>query len=215
MKNRFKSISLLCGTALILLAAFPIFAQTDSDMEINKKPLQDFGEMLSERVQKKEVVLTENFLVEIEGELTPAGKFDLQKTKYVRTEGDAKMADVAKSAIEAINDSGVFIYLKRLDVIKVNLILAQDDEQIYMSLKSDFVSENKAKTALSGMNMAVSMGKMQTEDADTKTILGGTSVSSSGKSAIIKTVIPKSVWQEMIERQLNKESEPKQKAANE
>jgi hypothetical protein len=208
VKIRFRSISLLCGLALTMLAAFPVFAQTDSKDEINKQPLRDFGAGLSDRVRKKDIDLTKNFLVEIEGELTPEGKFDLQKTKYVRAEGNTKMVNIVKSAIETISDSGIFTYLKQLDMTKINLILAQDDEQIYMSLKSDLAPENKAKTVSSSLNTYVAIGKqIVAKDADAKTLSEGTSVSLNGKSVIIKTAVPKSVGQEMIQRKLNKEIE--------
>lgn len=204
MKKRLKQISLFCGIALMMLAAFPVFAQENSQPQINKKPLQDFGNVLLNRVQNKEIVLTDNFLIEVEGELTPEGKFDLRKTKYIRSEGKPEIVEVAKNAIEAINDSGIFIYLKQLDVNKLNLIVAQNDEQIYMLLRSDLISENRAKTLSSNLNMIVSIGQTQSRDADAKTLLEGTSVSSNGKSVMIKTAVPKAVWQNMVKRQLEK-----------
>ena len=145
MINRFKNISLICGIALVMLAAFPVFAQ--NNVEINRKPLSDFGkDNLDPRLQNNELVLSDNFLVEVEGELDKNGKFDLQKTKYIRTEGNEKIADAAKSAIEAVNDSGVFGYLTQLGAKKINLVFAQNDEQIYAVINSELDSPKRAKT---------------------------------------------------------------------
>lgn len=210
--NRLRQIFLLCGIVLTL-AAFSVFAQEDQSAKLNKKPLQDFGAKVLSQVQNKEVDLNSNFLVEVSGELTKEGKFDLQKTKYIRSEGDEKMIAVAKSAIESINDSGIFIYLSRLEFSKINLILEQNDNEISAVIKGDTVSEQKARMTASALNVLISMGNSQVkDDDDSKVILGGTKVSANDKSVTIKTAVPKSVGQAMIQRHLNKEIERKEKA---
>lgn len=209
MINRLKQFSILCGIAL-MLAAFPVFAQENSAPEINKKPLQDFGGMLIDRVQRKEVDLSKNFLVELISELTKDGKFDLSKTKYIKSEGDRQMIDAAKSAIEAVNNSGIFVYVSGMDISKIDLIVAQDDENMYMIFKSDSVSENKAKTKASGLKSLAAIGKIQAKDDDAKTLLAGTNVFADGKSVIIKTSVEKSVGQAMIQREMEKESARRQ-----
>lgn len=211
--KRLKQIFLLCGIVLTF-AAFPVFAQENRSPEINKEPLQDFGAKVLSQVQNKEVDLSQNFLVEVSAELTKEGKFDLQKTKYIRSEGDEKMIAVAKEAIEAINDNGIFIYLSRLEFSKINLILEQNDNEILAVIKGDVVSEQKARMTASALNALISLGKSQIkEDDDSKIILGGMKVSANDKSVTIKNAVPKSVGQEMIQKHLNKEIERKEKAA--
>ena len=142
-----KKFPFFCGLFLIL-AAFPVFAQntTAERVEINRKPLLDLTDLVIDRLQKNELVLSDNFLIEIDGELTKEGKFDRQKTRYVRVEGSEQITDIAKSAVESVNDSGYFTYLTQVESNKINLILAQDNEQIYAIIRSAFETPNRAKT---------------------------------------------------------------------
>jgi hypothetical protein len=203
MKNHLKRISLFCGIAVIMLAAFPVFAQDKP--EINRKPLNDLNNLVIDRLQKNELVLSDNFLVEVEGELTKDGKFDPQKTKYIRTEGNEQIANVAKSAIEAVNESGMFQYLTNLGSTKLNLVFSQNDEQIYGTIKFDFVSSARAKSLVSLLNSAISIVKQKSDNEDDKVLLNGTTVSENDKTVTIKTSVEKSVGQEMIQRKLTEE----------
>src|SRR5687768_8765744 len=126
MRKFLKQISFICGL-LLLLAAFPVFAQEKHSDEIvvNKKPLQDWASFLFDKIEKNEVDLTQSFLVELDGELTKEGKLDKQKSKFIRTEGDVQMVEIAKRAIEAFHDSGMFNYLLNLGIKKVNVVYAQ------------------------------------------------------------------------------------------
>ena len=137
MRKFLKQISFLCGL-LLTLAAFPVFAQ-NQPVELNKKPLRDFGENVSSKIKKKEIDLTKPFLIEMRGTLNQEGKFDKQKTSFVRAEGDQQMLELVKNAIEATNDSGFFAYLRQLDVEDIILNLSQDDKQF----NAIFTSEAK------------------------------------------------------------------------
>ena len=204
MINRFKKISLICGIALVMFAAFPVFAQ--NDVKINRQPLSDFGKEILIRVQNGELVPSDNFLIEVEGELDKNGKLDFQKTKYIRTEGNEKIADAAKSAIEAVNDSGVFGYLTQLGAKKMNFIFAQTDEQIYTVINLDLDSEKRAETLNSVFDMALMMSKQNLKNENEKILVNATNVFQNGKTVTIKTLVEKSVGQAMIQRQIEKES---------
>ena len=91
-------------------------------------------------------------IVDLEGELDKDGKFDKQKTQYVRSEGSDKIVDAVKRGIEAANDTGVFYYLSSLGAKKVNLILGQNDVNIYGTINAEFASAEKAKTVASMLN---------------------------------------------------------------
>lgn len=214
MTNYLRQFSFLCGIALVMLGAFPVFAQESvRPSQVEKKPLQDFGEMVVSRVQNKELDLSQNFLIEVSGEITKEGKFDSQKTKYVRTEGNEKMLAVAKDAIGAFNESGVFIYLSDLDISKLNLIIEQNDSEMSAVINLEFMSANKARSMASMFNVLISAARMtDKENADIKTFLNGTKISANDKFVTIKTAVEKSVGQEIIQRNLNKEIERKAKA---
>lgn len=209
MIKRLGQSILLCGIVLAV-AAFPVFAQKNSGIRVNKKPLRDFAARTSNRVQKKELDLSGNFLIELSGELTKEGKFDLRKTKFIRSEGDEKMIDLAKSAIEAVNDSGVFAYLTEMDINKVDITLEQNDSRIGSIIKAEAVNDAKAKTLESLFNTAIIIGKANPGDGDdAMTILNGTKISVDDKFVIIETSVEKSVGQEIIRRELNKGTEKK------
>jgi hypothetical protein len=210
MINRLKQFFLLCG-AFLTLAAFPVFGQTKA--EINRQPLRDFSELVISRLQKNEIALSDNFLVEVSGELTADGKFDRRKTRYVRAEGRQEMVDAAKSGIEAISDSGLFMYLAQLGSNRINLIFAQTDDEIYSMIKFELDTPKKAKTAKSSFDLVLTASKLQLKNEDEKTILDGATVSETDKTVTIKIAVEKSVGQEMIRRKLSEEINRKLKNA--
>lgn len=199
-------ILLFCGLAL-MLTAFPVFAQEKSQrkFEINKKPLLDLADLVIAKLQKNEIALGQPFLIEISGELTKDGKFDRQKTRYIRAQGGEQVSDLAKSAVEAVNDSGIFIYLRDLEIEKFNLIFAQNDEQVYAIMRSELVSEERVKAVKSGLDMFFSAGKMIAKNEDEKTLLSGMTISSQDKSLVLKFAVAKPVMQEIIQRKLSEE----------
>lgn len=209
MKGRLKHFLFSCGIALTL-AAFPVFGQTDA--KINRQPLRDFSQLVIDRLQKNEVVLSDNFLVEISGELGENGKFDRKKTRYVRAEGSQRTVDIAKSGIEAINETGLFKHLSQLGSDKLNVIFAQTDEQLYAVINFEFDSANKIKTAKSGFEMVLSISKASSKNEDEKILLDGASISESGKTVTIKIAVEKTVAQEMIRRKLSEEINRKLKS---
>lgn len=202
MKNTVKQILLLCGVVLGL-AALPAFAQEKRSVEINKRPLQDFVALLKEQIDAGKVDLTKSFAVELEGVLTRDGKFDLKKSKYVRSEGDAQMLEIAKKAILAVNDSGYFAYLSNFGVEKVNFILAQDEKEVSAIVKSEVLSAEKAKTIASAFNLLISAGKAKDNvSEDEKVLLDRARVTSEGKNFSLNFAAPTPVVHEMIKRKL-------------
>ena len=181
---------------------------------INKKPLQDFGDVVLEKVTKKEIDLTKNFLVEMQGTITDEGKFDRdpKKSRFVKTEGDQAMVDVAKSALEAIGDSGLLTYLKNLGIDKVNFTIQQDNDQIYVVIMSEQKTEQRANSISSGLNNLISLGKKTVKEEDTKMLLDAATSESKGKNFVLNFKLLKPIAQDMINRQLQK-AEAKKKEA--
>lgn len=207
MINLGRIIFLTCGL-LLTLAAFPVFAQDAEENKINQKPLKDFIEYVSGAVAKDKVDLTKPFAIELEGVLTKDGKLDSKKSKFIESDGDAKTIDVAKTFIEAINDSGLFFYLKGLGVEKIKLALVQDDSQVYADMVLEQPTSEKAKTFASMMNAMLRMVLLTSErrkekmSDDERMIIQGITASSENKNATLKFVYQKSVVHEMINRKL-------------
>jgi hypothetical protein len=171
---------------------------------INKKPLQDFGDDVLDKVTAKKVDLAKPFMVVMQGAITKEGKFDPKKSGYLKTGGDEEMINVAKSAIEAIGDSGLLTYLEKLGVENVNFTLVQDDKQIYAIITSEQKNENRAKLVSSGLNNIISIGKPTIKEADTLTLLNAAKIEAQGKNFVMNFSLEKTIAQELINRQLQK-----------
>jgi hypothetical protein len=212
-----KFLILIIG--LICTADLSVFAQTES--LINKRPLQDFAKMVNEKVAAKEIDLNAEFLVEMEGVLTKNGKLDLKQTKFTKSEGDEKLVNVAKQAIESVNDGGWLGYLKQLGVTKVFVKFRQDKENISVSIKSEMESNSRANTTASAVKMLLMAGrqhKKQIIEKNNPEIAGNKSTeqnrsdeihlleslksSSDGNFFVLNFLMTQSIKQEMIERRL-------------
>lgn len=213
MKKLLKLNFSLCGL-LLLLAAFPVFAQPVKTVEINKKPLQEFTDLVIDKLQKKQVALSEPFLIELNGELTVEGKLDRQKTRFVRADGGEQIVNIAKSLAESLNESGLFSYLRLLEIDKFNMIYAQNNEQLYAIVKSETASADKANIISSGLNMALSISRQKPKNEDEKILLNKTIVSAQENLLILKIILEKNVAQEMIQRLLTEEINKRLAKAN-
>lgn len=181
------------------LASLPVAEEI-----INKKPLQDFSDDVLDKVTAKQVDLTKNFTVVMQGGITKDGKFDQKKSRYLKADGDEEMINVAKSAIEAIGDSGLLSYLQKFGVENINFTLVQDDKQIYAIITSDQKLESKAKSISSVLNTAISIGKSTVQEQDTLALLNAAKVEAQGKNFVLNFNLEKPVAQELITRQLQK-----------
>jgi hypothetical protein len=204
LKKNGKSLILVIG--LICLAGLSVFAQTE--ISINKTPLRDFAQFVNEKVTAKEVDLNAEFLVELEGILKKDGHFDIKQTKFTKSEGDEKIIEVAKNAIEAINDSGWFGYLSNIGVEKIKVSLSRDKQTFRTIILSEQPTQNRANTIASGFRFLIStallMDKTSNKNlsADEKLLLSNTKAVSEGNNFILKIEIPKVLFQEVIGRKL-------------
>jgi hypothetical protein len=189
----------------------PMSSEAVMAVEINKKPLTDFADDIVTKTEAKEVDLNQPFLIVLNGVIAADGKLDKEKSKFdvSKQKGDPKMIDVAKTAMEALGESGYLSYLKSLNVDKVTVTLIQDDNQINAVITSTQKTPELAKTVSSGINGYISIGKLSTKDpSDERTLLNGASVTADGKNFVLNFVIPKPIAQEMITRKL-KEAQAK------
>ncbi len=173
-----------------------------TDVGINKKPLEDFTDDIVTRWSKKEIDLTKNFAVRINAILTDEGTFDKTKTRFTSQQGDEDIVNVAKSAIEAIGDSGFMAYLRNLDVRQVEMTLVQDGEKLYLVVISAQKTPEQAKTKASGLRNLISISKLAVKTEDEKTLLKSAEVTSEGNNFRINVNIPKPIANEMINRNL-------------
>jgi len=153
--------------------------------------------------------LNASFSVTIEGVLNKDGRFDAKNTKFIKSEGDKEMVEVAKQAIEAVNDSGFLGYLENLGSNKITWTLGQDEKQLFSTLQSVQPNENKAKTISSGFNLIIAAGKNKRKGKDEEVLLNSLQVTSQGNNVIFNMAMPKEIAQEMIQRKLAEISQRK------
>lgn len=212
MNKLFNSIFLLCG--LILgLAALPIFGQENSNaIEINKKPLKDF----TQSVKGKNLDWTKPFLVEMESSLTKDGKFDKEKTKFTKSEGDAELVEVVKQSFEAIGESGWLGYLSSQGIKQVKISVTQNSENFFVSLISEQPTVAKANTLSSGLNSIITTVLMMDKNgvkklgSDEIKLLQGARATAQEKTVNMNVALSASDFQEMIKRRINEAKENKE-----
>lgn len=223
MKHGFKLNFLLCGI-LLTFAAFPVFAQneTGEDIQINKKPMADFGNLVKEKIEKGEIDLTKPFKVVVEGVLTRDGKFDTSldketkkpKSQITLAEGDEKMVEVAKMALEAVGDSGWLGYLRNFGAEKVKMTFAQDNENTFLIIESEQATPEKARLMASGLGMVISTAKyVKLGEDETILINGAQKPTVNGKIFIFNFALPKQIVQDMIKRNLKKAADAEKPAS--
>ncbi|HQU83290.1 MAG TPA: hypothetical protein PKY59_09210 [Pyrinomonadaceae bacterium] len=208
MKRLIYNFSLICGL-LLTLAAFPVFAQ-NGEVELNKRPLQGLGESALNKVQKREVDLKAPFSLTLQGKVGANGKFDAKTAKFTKSEGDAKIIDLAKQAIAAVNDSGMFSYLKQLGLNDVEITLVQTGTEFSASLKSTLENENRAKSVTNGIKLTLQLGKMMIEQRKNKrdddrnpiALLENSKAESVGKDFLLKFSMPLEEFHAIINREL-------------
>ena len=189
-------------------------------LEINKKPFEDLGDALIEKIAKKEVDLNKPFTVVLDGTISADGKLDPKKSRFIKFEGDEQMVNVAKDAIEAVGSSGFLGYLKNNGIDRVNFTMVQDDKQIYVLIVSDQKTPEKAATTASGFNTLISGIKILDQnglkklDDNSKTLINNSKVSSDGKNFVLNFTIPKQNAQDLINKSLRERAEKKNNPGN-
>ncbi|CAN5641353.1 hypothetical protein BH24ACI2_BH24ACI2_02660 [soil metagenome] len=195
----------------------PIESDAVAEVEINKKPFEDLGDALNDKLAKKEVDLSKPFTVVLDGTITADGKLDSnpKKSRFIKLEGDKEMINVAKDALQAVGDSGFLGYLKNNGIDRVNFTMMQDDKQIYIIIISDQKTSEKAGTVASGFNTLLSGIKFADQnglkklDENSKTLVNNSKVTNDGKNFVLNFTLPKQDAQNLINRSLKERAEKK------
>ena len=206
------AVSLFLATGVFAqngsVTATPKPFRTPTKFDINPKPLADFAYDLVKEWGAKKIDLSRNFVVVLNGVLTPDGKLDRDKSKFDVTKqtGDKKMIKVAKAAILAVGDSNYLSYLRSLNVDKVTLSLSQDDARVTGTIAGAQTTAERAKVIATGLNMTITVGKIKLTDpnSDERILLDGAKVTADGKRFVCTFILPKPVAQEMLTRKVKK-----------
>ncbi|MEZ5308270.1 MAG: hypothetical protein R2684_14085 [Pyrinomonadaceae bacterium] len=129
--------------------------KTLSDIEINKKPLYDFADIVLAKVVKKEVDLSSQFKVQMNGVVNPDGMLDPNLSKFVSKDGDEAMIALGMQAIEKVGVSGWLRYLADAKANRLNIMFGQNADILLAEVTSDLGSENEAKSQATGLRNLV------------------------------------------------------------
>ena len=187
------------------------------EVEINKKPLEDFAADIVDKWAKKEVDLNNQFVVRLIAKLTPEGRL-AKNSRFDRSsdKGDQKMINVAKSALEAVGDSGWLAYLSDLGVKDVTITLMQNEDNLVARLESTAKTENEARTLASGIGGLISLAKLKKLGADeTKLIKAAKVPKARGKVFFLDFQMAKPEAHEIMNRKLTEALAKKQKEKQE
>lgn len=186
--------------------------QTDPvlGIEINKRPIVDLGNYVNELLEKKEVDLQSDFIINARGKLDKDGRLDPKTFRFLEAAGEnEKMVEVVKEAIEALNVAGYLQYLKELSGKDLALVLQQDDVNISAVIQSEMESETRAKTIKSALDFAISISKsrksaenVDQNDKDDLILLEAAKIETDGKKVVIHFTVPKEIVHPMIQRKL-------------
>lgn len=179
-----------------------------TDVELNRKPLVDYGQRVEQLQKDKKVDLTKPFHIIIEGDLSKDGK--LLNAKATPISGDAALNALATELIGVMNDSNILSYLKALtkDAPKgrrIKFDVSQDDKELKALVTTETESDVKANKLSSGMNGLIFSGKMLRPANQGKVegvILEQVKVTSSGNQVLINFGMDKEKVTKLIQDQL-------------
>jgi hypothetical protein len=185
------------------------------EIEINRKPFEDLGDIINAGLAKNEVDLNKPFAVILDGAITADGKLDPNKSKFVKSDGDPQMVAVAKSALEAVGNSGFLGYLKTNGIDRVNITLVQNDKEIFAMVISDQKTAEKAASTASGLNTMLQGARLldknglKTLDPNSRVLVENSQISSEKNNFILKFTLPKEAGQAIINQTLKERAEKK------
>lgn len=181
----------------------PLSAIGDFNAKFNKKPLVDFADIVIAKTDGAEKIdLTKPFMVEMQGVLDKAGKLDLKRTRFIDDDGDQKMIDVAKAAIEAVNNSGLLSYLRDQGVEKITFVLEQNDKDLTAVIRGELPNESRAKSVSSGLRALIAVAKISNRDDDVKRLIEAANLANEDKNFVMNFALPKDEAHKMINKKL-------------
>lgn len=178
-------------------------------VEINKRPIIDFGNMVNEMLSRNEVDLQTEFIGNAKGKLTKEGRIDPKTLKLQIQSTDPDMQRIVQEGILAIDAAGYLQYLNLLSGHDFDLVLQQDAESISAVIQSEMESERRADATRRSFDLALAAAKLSKSganadqnDKDDLILLENAKVESNGKKVIIRFVVPKNIVHPMIQRKL-------------
>lgn len=198
MKLKLSKI-LIHGGLLVMLAAIPVFAQQEeaaSAPQVNHASVKEVTRSVADKLKTGEVDLGAPFSFEVELAADEAGK---SKLAVVKAEGDEKLIESAKAAVNALNDSGYLGYLSMIGSKSLKASVSQDSSSLSAGVTAEVESETRAKNLkfLVENSIKVTLDKKGAPEIEQE-IMKGLTIEAIGDKLSLKITIPKSLIQEHI-----------------
>ncbi len=191
---------------------FSVSAQSDG-IELNKRPLRDFGTTLKSDLDSKNIDFSRPFLVELRGKLNDKGKLDVKSSSFTRTDGDAALVEVVKNGILAISDAGYFKYLQSFQSPNFDLLVEQTTTDFAARIAIEQTDERRAKTFASAFSMMIQLANAQKEGPNATAeqkkdlaLLKFITARTQDNSVILSLIAPSKEIQDLIKEELAKQS---------
>jgi hypothetical protein len=193
-----------------------------ADVELNKRPFVDLGNMINDLLDKKQVNIESPFIMTATGKVVN-GRLDPKSFKITRLESsDPKMKDVVAEAIKALDASGYLNYLTMAGVKDVSFVVQQDGQNVTAMVESQFDNELRPKTIssfftglINSKKDAKSAADASQNDKDDLVLLQNAAATPAGKKLVISFNLPKADLQRMLQRKLaEQKAQPKPATQN-
>jgi hypothetical protein len=156
--------------------------------EVNKQPFRDLAAYATDLKNQNKLDFDQPFEISIDTELNKDGK--LVNPQVTKKSGDPNLTDLAKRLVEAMNDSGVLFYLKKINEdkpgTKVVFTIKQDGKEVLATVESEVASAVSARQLSSAFSLMLGLGADSRKGKDEEILLRSTTVSPDGKKVVFK-----------------------------
>jgi hypothetical protein len=160
--------------------------------EINKAPFKALAARATDLRDQNKLDLNKSFEISIETTLDKDGK--LVKPTVARKSGDETLVDLGKELVAAMNDSGVLVYLKKINEdkpgTKVTFTIKQDGNEVVATVESEASSADNANKLSRGFGVMLLAGAASRKGHDEEILLKNTRVSTDSNKIIFKLTMP-------------------------
>ncbi len=156
--------------------------------EINKLPFKDLARHATELRDAKKLDFDKAFEITIETTLDSNGK--LVKPRVTSKSGDETLSDLGKELVSAMNDSGVLVYLKKINDdkpgTKVVFTIKQDGADVSATVDTEVSSPDSANKLSRAFGVMLLAGAVSRKGHDEEILLSNTKVTADGSKVIFK-----------------------------
>ena len=172
--------------------------------EINKRPLKDWVVYAKDLSKQKKLDLNQPFEVVIDSELDENGK--LKNWKFTKKTGDMDLVDLGGRLMAALNDSGLLIYLKKLNQdnpgTHVVFTIKQGNNQVETSVESEAATADSARQLAAGFKLMLALGANARKGKNEEVFLRNTTVNANENRITFGLNLPRQTVADLLNKEI-------------